>query len=140
VELSISADYTEIRNASAWLSRVCSGFSVPKGQIDRLDICLNEVLANIIDHGGEGAKLTPINLQIQINHDALSSQATVTVIDGGEAFDPTTFQQKDRSNSLEHAEPGGLGLTMMRQFVDKMSYIYCDGSNQLSFDVRWDHA
>jgi serine/threonine-protein kinase RsbW len=138
-ELSIRADYTEIRIASSWLARTCLGFAVPVGQIDRLDICLNEALANIIEHGGNGVTLSPINLRIQINNDSFSSEATVTVSDSGKAFNPLTFEQKDRAHLLENAEPGGLGLTMMKEFVDKLNYLYSNEFNHLSFSVRWDY-
>jgi anti-sigma regulatory factor (Ser/Thr protein kinase) len=134
-ELSLLADYTEIRNASTWLAQTCAELSVPISEINRLDICLNEALANIIEHGGHEVKLSPIIMKIQIVHD--STELTVTLTDKGKPFNPLTYKQKDRVNQLEDAVPGGLGLTMMKEFSDELNYTYSNESNHLSFSVRW---
>jgi len=137
-EISISADYNQIRTASAWVAQTCLAFSIPSEQINRLDICLNEVLANIIDHGGEGAKSSSIKLQLQMNYEAFFKEVNITVCDAGMPFNPLELQQKVRPYTLENTEPGGLGLTMIRHFVDQLSYHYSNGLNQLSFSVRWE--
>jgi serine/threonine-protein kinase RsbW len=136
-ELSLTADYAEIRNASNWLAKVCAELAVPISEINRLDICLNEALANIIEHGGYDVKLNPIIMKVQIANDSLSSELTVTLSDKGKPFNPLTYQQKNRANLLEDTEPGGLGLTMMKEFVDELNYTYSNQSNNLSFSVCW---
>ena len=136
-ELSLSAEYAKIRNASTWLAQTCADLSVPISEINRLDICLNEALANIIEHGGCEVKLSPIKLKIQIVHDSLSNVLTVTLSDKGKPFNPLTYKQKNRANQLEDAVPGGLGLTMMKEFSDELNYTYSNESNHLSFSVRW---
>lgn len=136
-ELSISADSSEIRNASDWVAKTCTDIGVPDADISRLDICLNEVLANIIDHGGEGTKQVPIYLRVDAVQEAVSNVLTVTVSDGGKPFNPIDYQQKARSTSLEDIELGGLGLTMIRKFVDDLSYDYQNQLNHLSFSVQW---
>jgi serine/threonine-protein kinase RsbW len=136
-ELSLRADFSEIRIASNWLAQECGNFSVPVKEINRLDICLNEALANIIEHGGHEVKLNPIIMKIEIAHDSLSSELTVTLSDKGKPFNPLTYKQKNRANLLEDTEPGGLGLTMMKEFVDKLNYTYSNESNNLIFSVCW---
>lgn len=61
----------------------------------------------------------------------------MTVSDSGVAFDPLAYEQKPGSQTLSEAEPGGLGLVMMRGFSDSMSYRYSEGRNQLTFRVFW---
>jgi anti-sigma regulatory factor (Ser/Thr protein kinase) len=39
--------------------------------------------------------------------------------------------------TLDDAEPGGLGLLMIRNLSDSLSYWYDNGHNELSFGVRW---
>jgi hypothetical protein len=47
-ELEIHADAFDLREASAWLEKTGIATKVPADQIFRLDMCLNEALANII--------------------------------------------------------------------------------------------
>lgn len=135
--LSLNANYSEIRNASNWLAKTSSSFSVPVAELNRLDICLNEALANIIEHGGDEVHLSPIEMKIELIHESTSSTMTVTLSDKGKPFNPLTYQVKNKAMSLEDAEPGGLGLTMMKEFVDELNYAYNNESNHLSFSVRW---
>lgn len=135
--LSLNANYSEIRNASNWLAKTSSSLSVPVAELNRLDICLNEALANIIEHGGDEVHLSPIEMKIELIHESTSSTMTVTLSDKGKPFNPLTYQVKNKAMSLEDAEPGGLGLTMMKEFVDELNYAYSNESNHLSFSVRW---
>jgi serine/threonine-protein kinase RsbW len=138
-ELSLRADYAEIRIASTWLAKTCSDFSVPVTEINRLDICLNEALANIIEHGRYEGDLSPIKMKVQKVYDSLSCSLNVTLSDMGKPFNPLTYEPKNKALLLEDAEPGGLGLTMMKEFSDELNYTYSNESNHLSFSVRWNH-
>lgn len=138
-ELSICADTGEVRYASAWLATVCLAHSVPSGLIGRLDICLNEVLANVIAHGGAAALMVPIHLQFEMQRSQGSCMATVMVSDAGIAFDPRAVLQKPKPEpkSLSEVEPGGLGLVLIRSNADNLVYRRSEGLNRFSFSVYW---
>ena len=137
-ELSIRADAGEVRHASTWIEQACRHFGVPAKEIGRLDVCLNEALANILAHGGTAALSAPIILRLEVNHGEPRDEATVTVTDSGVAFDPLTVSPRALPQTLAEAEPGGLGLMMMRRSVDRLSYRHGEYGNQLSFGVTWD--
>jgi anti-sigma regulatory factor (Ser/Thr protein kinase) len=137
--LSVSADPKEVRRASSWLERICLERGVSAEPASRLDLCLNETLANIIAHGGPTARSSPIHLQIRLHRKPRANEAelSLSVSDTGVAFDPLAFQPKPSPQTLLEAEPGGLGLIMMRSNADGMSYHYSEGRNQLTFRVCW---
>jgi len=136
-DLSIRAETGEVRRASAWIEQACRERGVPKEASGRLDVCLNETLANIFAHGGEAALLAPIALHLEVNHDKSANEAIVTVSDSGAAFDPLAVSPAARPKMLAEAAPGGHGLMMIRSSADSLSYRYLEGRNQLSFGVRW---
>ncbi len=136
-DLSIDADGSSTRLASQWLAKLASDFEVPVAELDRLDLCLNEVLANIISHGSGSVAKPLVHVVLQVEHDDGSSVATVTVSDAGPAFDITLAGDHCRPASLADAQPGGLGLLMIRSFSDDLRYRHGDGQNHLSFAVRW---
>ena len=136
-ELSIRALTGEVRRASAWLEKAGIERGVPADQINRLELCLNEVLANVMAYGGATALSYPICLHLDVRRDQTTSAASVTVSDAGVAFDPLSVPPKPRPKALAEAEPGGLGLHMIRNIADNLSYRYSDGRNQLTFGVRW---
>jgi anti-sigma regulatory factor (Ser/Thr protein kinase) len=136
-EFSINVDAEGARRASAWLEAAAIEQRVPREQITRLDQCLTEALANIITHGGPAARTSPVRLYLDAHIEPGSCQAAVTVSDSGVAFDPLAYEQKSGPQTLSEAEPGGLGLVMMRGFSDSMIYSYGEGRNQLTFRVFW---
>lgn len=139
-ELSIQADAAEVRRASLWLEAAALQQRVPAEQIARLDLLLNEALANVLAHGGPPARASEVRLRLRIHHESGAHEAAVTVSDSGIAFDPLAYQAGARAGTLEEIEPGGLGLIMMKEAADDLDYERSEGRNQLTFTVRWDEA
>ncbi|MFZ4540001.1 ATP-binding protein [Propionivibrio sp.] len=135
-DLSIRAEVNEVRRASAWLEQIGSELRVPSNQLERLDVCLNEALANLIFHG-DSDDLAPVLLRVGVRNDGGLSEASVTLIDSGPPFDPTSTTPKPRAASLDEAGPGGLGLMMIRSFSDALVYRYTNGCNEFTFSVSW---
>jgi sigma-B regulation protein RsbU (phosphoserine phosphatase) len=125
------------RRASAWLGAHGRQRGIPTEQVTRLDLCLNEALANVVDHGGPAANTAPIRLHFSFEQLSDTCQASLTLTDRGVEFNPLALEAKPRPLSLENASPGGLGVAMIRNFSDDLSYHYLDGRNQFTFSVRW---
>jgi serine/threonine-protein kinase RsbW len=136
-ELTISASGDEVRRASDWLCAACQEGGVPQQDVERLVLCLNEVLANVIVHGGGDALSEPIELSLEIGLDDAGGKAGVTVSDAGHAFDPLGVSAKTLPATLEEASLGGLGLVMIRRCSDWLDYRNEHGHNHLTFGARW---
>jgi serine/threonine-protein kinase RsbW len=136
-EFSIRADPEEFRQASVWAENAGAKLGVPAAELERLDLCLNETLANIIDHGGNAALASPINLRLEARTGEAQCEAILTVSDGGAAYNPLASPLKPLPGSLAEAQPGGLGLRLIRNMSDVLHYAHREGRNQLTFGVRW---
>jgi serine/threonine-protein kinase RsbW len=135
--LTIRPDAQALSQASTWLTEHCQRQGVPEAQIQRLDLCLNEVLANLIEHAGPGIQRAGVDLELHLRCRQGEGQAALVVGDGGEPFDPLAFSPRPVPRSLEQAEPGGLGLVMLRSFSDELDYRRADGRNELRIGVHW---
>jgi anti-sigma regulatory factor (Ser/Thr protein kinase) len=138
LEITIGADGHEARRASEWLEAVCRQRGVPQPELDRLALCLEEVLANIIAHGGETARSEPIRVRLEVEpHVEGGNAARVTVSDAGQAFDPLSAPVAGPPRSLDEATPSGMGLRMIRQCSASLDYRREAGRNHLTFGTRW---
>lgn len=135
--LSIRPDPGEIRRSSGWLTRSCLDRGVPPEQIGRLELCLNEVLANLIDHASVEQAVAPVDLALNVGENDGRGMATLTVIDACPPFDPLLHQPGATPQSLQAAEPGGLGLLLLKSFSDELSYRRLDERNELRMIVYW---
>jgi serine/threonine-protein kinase RsbW len=136
-ELTIDASDADVRRASSWLDAACRRKHVPPSLVERLELCLNEVLANVIVHGGASALSQPIRLILEVSVDQRGGKAGVTVSDAGAAFDPLSVPIRTPPKSLAEASAGGLGLVMVRRCSDWVEYRNEGGLNHLSFGARW---
>ena len=137
-ELSINANGAEVRRASKWLESACRQREVPQAMVERLVVSLNEVLANVVRHGGANALSSPVGLRLEVIADANGGKAGLTVSDTGIAFNPLSVAEKPPPKTLDEAAPGGLGLVMIRRFSDWLEYRHEDGRNHLTFGTRWE--
>jgi serine/threonine-protein kinase RsbW len=144
-ELTIGANGAEARRASEWLDAACRQRNVPQAQLERLALCLEEVLANVIVHGGSAVRSAPIRLLLEVrpgqdheqDDEQECGQASVTVSDAGAAFNPLIAPEKILPKTLGEATAGGVGLVMIRRCSDWLDYRHADGRNHLTFGARW---
>lgn len=111
---------------------------MPQALAERLVLSLNEVLANIVIHGGRTALAAPIQLALEVALDKDHGKAGVTVSDAGIAFDPRSVPARSSPKTLEEASMGGRGLVLIRRCCDWLDYRHEGGRNHLAFGARWD--
>lgn len=85
-------------------------------------LAANEAVTNILIHGYDRK---PGWVDIVVNRDG--ADLIVYLRDRSPSFDPNSFPPPDITLPLELRKPGGMGIHMMRNFVDEM--IYHEGAN-----------
>jgi serine/threonine-protein kinase RsbW len=135
--LAITAGGDQIRPACEWLATALRQCNVPDTQVERLELALHEVLANVVAHGGSAARAEPIRIGIEVRKKATTGEARVEVKDAGVPFDPTRAPEHAPARTLAEAELGGLGLVLIRHCSDWMRYRREAGLNRFMFGSRW---
>jgi anti-sigma regulatory factor (Ser/Thr protein kinase) len=107
--------------------------AIPPDRVGELVLAVDEWVSNLIEHGGL-AEAARIEIQVVLGPDAIE----VRIRDPGGPFDPTRRVDRDLGLSpLEHENPGGFGLTLLRRLVDGISYRLTEGGcNELAL-VKW---
>lgn len=140
VKLVIAAAASEFSRATAWLQATCDARGIPPAPQYKLDICLNEALANVLAHGGSEALGAPIKLGLALRGTPDAGRVRMTLRAAGVAFDPNGHRQKPAPQSLDDAEPGGLGILLMRTNADEIRYQRLGEENCTTFVIGWDAA
>ena len=135
--LAIAASGDEIRRACEWLTTALRQRDVPAPRVERLELALHEVLANVLAHGGSAARAEPIRICIEVSQEATTGEAHVEVMDAGIPFDPTGAPEYIPAKTLAEVRLGGLGLPQIRRCTDWMSYRREGGRNHFMFGARW---
>jgi serine/threonine-protein kinase RsbW len=130
----VNAVTAEIRHLSAWLEEQSNSLGVPPGDCGRLDLCLNEAVANAITHGGA---TEPIRVEFRVTQQAENGSAVLSIFDNGKEFDISKAPLRKRPTDLAEAIPGGLGLIMIRNNADVLHWSRVNGKNRLDLTVQW---
>ncbi len=95
--------------------------------VSYLELCLNEICENIIEHGykGGGGKIT-IRLVIEIK------KVVITVIDRAAPFNIIEYKPPDKKVLLEQGINGKLGIRAIKNICDKIYYKRLKGKNRLT--------
>jgi anti-sigma regulatory factor (Ser/Thr protein kinase) len=136
-ELTLRADASEMPRASEWLEALCQRHAIPGEHVGRLLLCLDDALANVIDHGGPAAHSHPIQLQFELSVEPPSRTASVTLSDAGQEFDPVSAADKALPTSLDEASSRGRGLQMIRACSTVFRYRREAGRNHMTFGTSW---
>ena len=94
--------------------------------IDEIALALTEACANVVQHAGEHA-LYEVAVSID---DRL---CRISVVDGGEGFDPAALPEGDERRPLED----GRGLLLMQALVDRLDFRHePDGRHRVTLEKR----
>ena len=79
---------------------------------------VDEALTNIITHGYQNNARRSVEVEAKPGRGGLC----VRLLDRAPAFNPLTFPRPNLDIPLHRRPPGGLGIFLMRQSVDEVSY------------------
>ena len=114
-EITLRTELSELATLAEFVERFAGQALLPVEVAFQLGLVLEELVANAIGHGGaQGA----IELRVERRGDTVE----VEMVDAGAAFDPRTLPAPDLAAPLEQRQVGGLGVFLVRQFIDEIEY------------------
>ena len=81
-------------------------------------LAADELLTNVITYGFEDEQAHDIQVQIRRTDKAI----VLCIEDDGRAYDPTQARPPDLAAGLMERSVGGLGIHLVRQFMDHLAY------------------
>ena len=122
----------EKRKLVAALESLARTNGLPAVAVQAADLALEEHLTNIMNYGYEDDRVHEIAVRLEVEPDCL----LVEVMDDGKPFDPLQHPKVDTSTPLENKPVGGLGLHLIRRFMDELAYRREGGRNIFSMRKR----
>lgn len=112
---------------TAGLSRECS---------HALDLALTEWITNILSYGFQDA----LKGRISVRLSTTSSEVRAEVEDNGTSFNPLERPEVDTAISIDKKPIGGLGIHMIRKYIDTIVYERRNLKNALSMSRHLDRV
>ena len=125
--LTLPNDINTIPQLNEFIDAVCEELEIDMALAMSLNLAMEEAVVNVMDYaypeGTEG--------EVGIEAIADETQLHFTISDSGKPFDPTAKEEVDTTLSAEERPIGGLGIHLIRQLMDNISYERKDGKNIL---------
>lgn len=95
----------------------------------QIELTLEEICVNIVNYGFEDDGGEHM---IEIIVDSEAESLTMEIVDNGRAFDPLTeTPEPDLDSAVGDRPVGGLGVYLVKQYMDELDYRRSDGRNHL---------
>jgi serine/threonine-protein kinase RsbW len=101
-----------------FVEKTARSLQADQAAIDDVIQAVDEAATNIIIHGYAG-KPGMIDVEVKREVDSL----IVHLLDQAPQFDPTTVPPPDLTLPLEKRRPGGLGIHLIREYMDQVRYL-----------------
>lgn len=127
--LSVEASLDQLTGLQERVTAFGEAESWPPEMAFQIELSLEEICVNIVNYGfDDDGDQHAIEVIVDSEPDAL----TMEIIDNGRAFDPLTeTPDPDLDSTVGDRPIGGLGVYLVKQYMDDMQYRRADGRNHL---------
>ena len=130
-EMTIGSDIGEIPAVSARLEEALGSVGFPPDDILDTQLAVEEVITNIITHG---YKKTGGRIHLSCRFTRNGSE--IRIADSAPRFNPLSIAEPDLDKDISERKVGGLGVYLLRQVMDEISYRYENGKNVLVLEKK----
>ena len=118
MEIILKNKAEERQKLLAALEQFALAHHLPPKALQAADLALEEHLTNVLNHAYSDRLAHEIIVRLSADEQWLQ----IEVEDDGQPFDPTARPEVDLSIPLEKRPIGGLGVHLMRRFMDELEY------------------
>lgn len=116
-EITVPAQFESVVKLRDHITRIFHKNKVDDTVTNAFKLSIDEAATNIIKHGYDGSQGS-ITLRTFIYRD----RVTVHLIDDGKYFDPMRVREPDLNYYVKTRKKGGLGIFIIRKFMDSLEY------------------
>ena len=127
VELRLANDLAGLAQLAERVERFGAAQGLPASVVNALNVVLDEAVSNAINHGYDAGVRGEIAVRLRRAGDGV----LLEVEDDGRPFDPLQAPPPDLTLPLERRPIGGLGVHLIRNLMDEVTYARVGGRNVL---------
>lgn len=118
--ISVHCKKDNLKSIRAFLGSKLQEASISDSDINLIVLAVDEICANIIIHSNKCDESKVMDLEIQCILE--SSTLKINLLDEGEFFDFSLYQESTLQSLVEQEKKGGLGLKLVRKIMDQIEF------------------
>lgn len=125
--LALANKISELEHIHLTVNELLDKWEIPAALGFTLDLVLEEAFTNVVKYAFDDDQPHQIFLEFEKTGDQLE----IRLIDDGLSYDPTQKTDPDIEAPVEERQVGGLGIFLIKQFMDSVEYQRKDNKNYL---------
>jgi sigma-B regulation protein RsbU (phosphoserine phosphatase) len=118
MELTVPNQLSENARVKEHFDTFAEHYGIPNPIRLKMHVVIDELLMNIISYAYPDDDRHDICIKVELSADRIK----VSMVDDGVPFNPLGIETPDTELSLEERKIGGLGIHLIRQMMDRVSY------------------
>ena len=126
--LTLPNDVQEVPRLAAFVEDICEVAGIDMGTTMKMNLAIEEAVVNVMNY----AYPSGVKGEVRIEAGVREGYVAFVISDDGTPFNPTEVEDADTTLSAEERQIGGLGIFLVKHFMDIVEYKYVDGQNVLT--------
>jgi anti-sigma regulatory factor (Ser/Thr protein kinase) len=133
VELTLRNSVAELAVLRDAVDRFAVEHGIAVKSLIALQVVLDEIVSNVIKYAWHDGEAHQLHIRLHTNGSVIEGE----VSDDGQPYDPRNSPPPPSAAAGGRPRPGGLGVHMVKQLVDRFDYERVGGHNRLKLKMRY---
>lgn len=127
--VTLRSRFSDLPLLYSWVEVLVSKYAIPGDTKFAIDLCLEEVVSNVIRHGYRGEPDHSVRVSFESPRESL---LVFVVEDEAPRFDPVASAELPPVSAEDQSGLGGQGIRLLRKFANSLTYQPTPTGNRLS--------
>ncbi len=134
-ELNVKATLENLHTVLGFIEENLELVECPMKIAMKIVVCVEELYVNVASYAYEGVS-GDCRLELVVD-DATPNRVNITILDEGKPFNPLEKEDPDTTLDADEREIGGLGIFMVKNIMDTISYERKGENNIIIMEKSW---
>lgn len=116
--ISVQASTEHLAEVRNFVAKHASEFGFAQQDVADIRLAVDEAYTNIIKHAYNNDEHNSVDIELGYN----SNTFWISLLDTGDAFDPTNYSKPDVRKKIKEKKRGGVGVYLIRKLMDDVEY------------------
>ena len=130
--MSVQASTEHLSKVREFVAKHARDFGFQKQDVADIRLAVDEAYTNIIKHSYKNDKHKSVD--IELGHDG--DEFWISLLDTGEAFDPTNYSKPDVRKKIKEKKRGGVGVFLIKKLMDQVEYLNDGTTNEIRMSKK----
>ena len=131
--LTVNAVVDNLDEVTGFVLKRLDNYGCSKKTLMQIRLAVEEIFVNIASYAYDPS-VGPAEVRCEVMQDPL--RVVIQFLDGGRPFEPLAKEDADTSADALFSRDGGLGILLVKETMDGVSYSYENGKNILTIEKK----